>query len=1051
MNFSKQQLETINTRGKNIIVSASAGSGKTSVLVERLAKLIIDEKVSVENILAMTFTNDAAAEMKARLKKKLSEADIQDEWIQNQMALLETANISTIDSFCSEILKQNYYHLHIPYPMANTLIDDSQKITAQDNAYHRAIHDLDLDEFSFLKMYMDAYHQSEEDLKSLALRFIAIANAKPDPKEWIQSNYEIHFENYKPYFFKFFTFRIKAMLEVLEFLYIHISDMEYQKISKQESDLKIISEKIQALQSCLLFLEKEDYQSFKQSFLNYMEGTRKIGRSYNKYSFANEQSDLKKFEQEILDVLFDESQFLEDEKTLQPIRKAFLDLAVLYSKYYQEEKRKMEVIDFNDMEHFAYEILKIPAVQEEMRNRFEHILVDEFQDTNDLQEAIVQTFARENNVFRVGDIKQSIYGFRQARPQIMKEYIDTKDPNFKTIVLAENYRSNESIVNFNNDFYEKIMANPILPVQFTKQDIALTGTEGQKTDKQYPVRFLYTEYGPWAAEHNEGLITAKKRNRQNKTDMIAQDILKQHKSGHPYRSICVLTRTHSVQEEVKKGLEAWGIPVLAEIDHGFYTNQAIQVILAALSILIDPNDDISMTAFLCSYFGGLKQEQLASLIALRPSGASIYQTLRDTKWLKAYEEIRRYRNQPLSSLLKNLYNYKNYYYGQTSRQDKTNLDLLMEMASQSSSLETLEDFVCRVQKEAKLDKISEAYPFGKEEDVVKIKTMHHAKGLQYPIVYIYSNDSKTEMDLRSPLLLDPDLGLAFKAIDKNMHLLRNSRTYLASAMKKFQESLQEEMRLFYVATTRAEKELVIVDTIKEAEEFNYPLNHRALLKNRSYTSWLLHTYHKDNHQLNFDIKLDLLERPVQKEQYQKAPALITYSKENSVFSSQTASQAKKNLKWQPIILSTTTAMKRGTLFHTLAAKLPYPYEKKEIEKMAEKYHYDLQLQDVKEIMQLNDNSDFAKWMKEKHQFECSYIVEENHVISHGFMDFVAFEKDTIHIVDFKTDMIDSMEQLESLYKDQLSVYKKAMEVIYPDKKVKTYLYSFHLGKLWEIL
>jgi ATP-dependent exoDNAse (exonuclease V) beta subunit len=918
---------------------------------------------------------------------------------------------------------------------------------AMDAALKKSMDEIDPERFSNFNLYLQAYNTSLDDLQQFLKRMMEIAHAKPDGAAWLAS---LKKETPSDWFYAYFLWRIEAMLEILTLLENEVMQLEYSRQNSQNKDLGFLRDKTAALQQPLEDLQNKDYPAFRKNFLSYISSTPRLKGSFNKQSFSSHQKQFKKLEGEIASALFEESVFEEDEKRLADYKDTFLDLCLAFDKNYQEEKRRRMVIDYADMEHFAYQLLQIDVVKKEVQEQFDVILVDEFQDTNDLQEAIISCFCKENNVFRVGDIKQSIYGFRQARPQIMKEHLAKTDENNEAVYMADNYRSNASIIEFNNDFYNQIMNNCMHGNLFGKEDLASAGTSRQSEDEQRPVRFLFTQYQNWAAEHDDGLVEAKKKHRQNKADLIAQDILVQKKKGIPYRSICILTRNHAVHEEIKEALNAYGIPVLAEIDHGFYTNQAIQIVLAALKILIDPSDDVAMTAFLCSSLGQVSHSDLANAAAFRNEGESLYEALKDSSLLDAYREISSWSYENVAQLLKQLYNYKDFYYKNTNGQDKTNLDLLMEMASGSLDL-SLYSFIELVLKEAKLDKTSEAFPFGKEEDVVKIKTMHHAKGLQFPIVYIYSKTEMRDMEAGQPLHMDADLGLAAEGIDESLHLKRASRQSLAMKAKKLSDDLAEEMRLFYVATTRAEKELVIVDTISSLEDYDYPLSWRALLEKRSYTSWLLHTYyHHPSKLLEFDEKKELAVRPDKQVYTPAVQSFAFYSKPITAISSKTASNEKKKLTWPKISLSENTAAQRGTLFHEIVAKLPYPYQSQDIEAYAKKAGFAFGKTEIDQIQALNKNPLYASWMKMDHQFECSYTVLQNDAYVHGFMDLVVFEGDTIHVVDFKSDYVKDQKQLEGMYQKQLAIYSEAMKTIAPGKTVKTYLCSFRLGSLWSL-
>ena len=211
-------------------------------------------------------------------------------------------------------------------------------------------------------------------------------------------------------------------------------------------------------------LDANSYSSFKAQFELYLKNTIGFKKTIDKVDYSKYQTSFKDHETKIVENLFDEEFYLKDIQNHKALVDTLFELTHKVKLYFQLEKKKMEVIDFNDMEHFAYQLLQDPMIKEEMYNKYQMILVDEFQDTNELQEKIIASFCHENNVFRVGDIKQSIYGFRQANPKIMQDWMKKEDVNNTPLLLQENYRSNASVIQFNNDFYSKIMNNELLPM-----------------------------------------------------------------------------------------------------------------------------------------------------------------------------------------------------------------------------------------------------------------------------------------------------------------------------------------------------------------------------------------------------------------------------------------------------------------------------------------------------------------------------------------------------------------------------------------------------------
>ena len=1031
MDFSIPQKKAIDIRNTNVVVSASAGSGKTAVLVERLCQLVLKDHISIDSILAMTFTKDAAAEMKARLLSKLKEQPKTD-YILQQMALLETASISTIDSFCLSIVQNYYYKIPISYTMSKQTASSAQTRLAFENAYKHAIQDLDLNAYTQLKMYFHSFGKTEEDIQKYIEDILAIINSKSDKdaKAWmedIQESYTYLNPKIMEYALKYFHNHCLAMTEILNEVIDQISKPEDYEIKKDY------------LSKCL---DATSYSDFKVQFELYLKNTIGFKKTIDKVDYSKYQTSFKEHETSIVENLFDEAFYLKDIQNHKDLVETLFELTNKVKLYFQLEKKKMEVIDFNDMEHFAYQLLQDPMIKEEMYNKYQMILVDEFQDTNELQEKIIASFCHENNVFRVGDIKQSIYGFRQANPKIMQDWMEKEDTNNTPLLLQENYRSNASVIEFNNDFYSKIMNNELLGEQFKDIDIANVGTKGQMESPQYPVRFLYTEY----KNEDGNKATIKKNHNENRFDLIANDIIEKHEAGMPYKSMCVLTRNHAPQEKLKAVFEAYNIPAMITIDHGFFTNPAIQIVISTLKALEDLTDDISLCASLMSPLFNISFSQIANCCIEKEKGTSLYTSIKNEDFMKSFFELYANKNKTITQLLQYIYAFNNFYYASTTIQDKNNLDYLLELAGQFENQNDIHSFVLQLSKDAMQDQTQEASLYGKEDDVVQVKTMHQSKGLQFPIVYILSQHEQRDKHGSSCILLDSTLGLSLKGLSLDYKLKYNSIYHLALQTKKELDDLAEEMRVFYVATTRPQKELVIVDTIESIEDFYSPLNAYTLLEDESYTGWLLHTYANMSDSLVvFDKKQGLYERPLKVRQNNTPYALPTYSKGSKAFSSQTASGAKIKLDWKEVSLSKNMGTIRGTLFHEIVAQCSYPYQEKDIIAYADSYGYTLKDHDIKQILALNSDALYASWMKEKHVFEQSYIIEEKNQVVHGFMDLVIYKEDEVIIVDFKTDAVDNEQKLIDLYTIQLQTYKKAMKKL-TNLPINTYIYSFSLSK-----
>lgn len=1038
MKFSPDQQQAIDIRGTNVIVSASAGAGKTSVLVQRLNQMVLVDRIPVTSILAMSFTEDAAAEMKARLKRQL-QAAAHDPWIADQLALLETASISTIDSFCYDLVKKYYYKIPISYAMSRHVENGPANRQAFQEALEHSLETVSARGQAALRLYYEAQKADRQQLETDLRRFVEMADAQPDPDAWIQSA-NGHEALVHQQFTDYFRVRLEALGQILEEMLEFTQSMEFAKASQQEKVLQDLKARLAHIKKSQAALDKS-YDDFMETYVPGLDLLPRVPSSINKHNVKIWHTAYKTLSDQINSRAFTPREYTQDARNNEEAIEAFLQAALALRAEFAAAKKRRQILDFSDMEHFAWALLQDPMIREELQHKYETILVDEFQDTNDLQESIIMAIARGNNVFRVGDIKQSIYGFRQARPQIMERHMKSKDD--KTLRLSENYRSTSTLVDFSNRLFSKIMAG------FEEQDKMVPGTPAQSLSVQKPVRFLYTAYGDWAAAHEEGLVQAKKIHSRYRFDLIARDIIKKHKEGMMYRSICILTRTHGPHEALRQALEAYGIPAIGEVDHGFFTNQAVQIILSLLQSFVDPGDDIAMTAALCSSIGQVTMDELGAALASRPETLSIYQYLKDNPLMKTWNELYALRQLPVPRLIETLYGRDDWYTRCTTRQDKTNLDMLLDMAGQTPDVR-LTDFVKDMLDQASLDRIGEASLYGKEEDVVRIRTIHHAKGLQYPLVYVLADSGRKRPE--GCVSCDADMGIAFEGLSADRTLKYPSLRQTAFGHHRFMAELAEEMRIFYVAVTRAEQELVFVDTLKDLQAYGSPLKMWHLLSGAAATDWLLHTRYEDPSLFDLELVSELDQRPAGGTFKNHILKQAAYSQPVRLIQGTTASSAKKaNVSWHPIRLHPQQATSRGTLFHEMAGQLSYPYKREEVLAYAARSGLPFTEADMEQFLALNKEPLYGKLMGQPHGFEESYIARIDGAIAHGFMDLVSYGEKEITIVDFKTDKVDSVSVLADRYKGQLVMYRCAMERIRPGMKVRTWIYSFYLNKMCEIL
>ena len=1073
--FSPTQQKIIDSDGANVLVSASAGSGKTAVLIERLCRLIVDKRVPVSDILALTFTEDAAREMKDRLKARLSKADLDDPWVRAQLTGLETASISTIHSFCLDLLERYYYLTDLSYSTVCHVDNGLLDTQAMDEAIDTAMKRLSAKDSADLRIYLDAYSRNAQDLRSSLQRFLETARSKPDPQAWMEACRKPS-DKAISFFFQYFEARVINLLTIFEGVQ-DVVGLGAFKTEKARQDVDaILDRKIKLLDNCLQQIRKPDYAGFARAFTEYIETSGKfMPRMIPGLNLSQKQKRSRALEAEIAKSLFTPDQFEQIQHLQRSQTDAFITLAIGVYQEFARIKKENQFIDFSDMEQYAWQILQQPEAADELRRQYQYILVDEYQDTNDLQEAIISAIARDDNVFRVGDLKQSIYGFRQARPALMASHMNKEDDTHQVIAMQENYRSTQTLVSFFNHFFHELMNVPGLPSQFKAHDIARTGTARQNESAQVPVRFLYSVYGTMEDETGKKVngTVAKRMYKNNLYHLIAQDITQRvEKDGMALKDIAILSRTSTPHNKIKEALSEWGIRSAHHVRGGFYTNKSVQIVLSALRVIQNERNDVALMAVLCSPLTGLEASDIIPLLKDRQKGQSIYQTLmQDAKGREILSIVRRLKKlaaQPLPAMLVGIYGIRNFYTNSTTTEDKTNLDLLLAKTVDAARVMDLDEYLASSALEEDLDKTSEAAPFGREEDAVRISTIHASKGLQYKVVYLLSEQKTPNLGAKDPIVIDPDLGLSFNGLDPHYQYRQRSWSDLAFREKEWMESLQERMRLLYVACTRAEEQLIFVDTLSEAELYDDPLDLSALMEDCGFTGWFFHCFHGDKtipviqtdegvrDLVEFDCHDGLIDSPKKSVSRSHAYRMSYYAHPPKTIYSMTASQSERQISWAQLTTpangsaQSTRARTKGTLMHRILAELPYPYTEKDVVDFCRKADFELTREEIDQILALDAHPIYSKWMKEKHTFECPYVVFENGAFIHGFMDLVVEEAEKTIIVDFKTDQVFDEFTLLKRYRKQLETYKEATAKIRPDREILAYIYSFALNQLIEI-
>ena len=1056
--WNEQQRRAVELRNQNILVSASAGSGKTTVLVGRLMDLVLKDGIRVDEILAMTFTEAAANEMKKRLSASLRSAQQESDdpatkaFLQEQLTLLQNAQISTIHSFCLSIVQAYYYVIGCSAQQVNHIADPASTERFHALAMETTLTKHQGEALSALANVFSPRVEETSDLKKAIIQLAQLAASRPDPNAWLRSclhPYQIQSLDELPVlikdaFYDYLSLKQTQILQALE----RLQTLLTQEYSDKESAIEQIVLKKERYQQATAYLKVRDYKSYRQAFI--ICSALGFPRTPNKDDprFSSEKEEIQNSEDALASILYDEETLLSDMQNAQPLIATLIACTQTYQEEYQRLKQEAQVIDFDDMEHFALQILQAneQAVAKEYKQRFSIIMVDEFQDTNDIQDTIISLIARENNVFRVGDIKQSIYGFRHARPQIMQSYIDHPKGQDTIIYLSNNYRSSETLVEFNNAFYEQLMNLEYFSSAYSTDDHVSIGGPWQQKVKE-PVQFQCLLIDELKAKSE----TFQQMSRhQIKASWIASSIKHMHETRNiPWKDFVVLVRSNHSKDDLRTAFDRLQLPYFIEIKHGFYQSTAVELVLSLLRFLRDPNDDLAFCAIALSPLFNLDENALAQAQIHKERQESFYHYFLKQPFpnFSDLTSLVADRSLPIHHLLNAIYDQNDYYSNATSLQEKTNLDLLYQQAvlferEHSSDLHAFIDFIDSIQDAQS----AEANPISPDEDVIRVMSIHQSKGLQFPIVFLWSTDSQDALDFRSPFLFDADMGIAVKQMDAN-RIQRMTSARIAIQHKKDKEQLEEEMRILYVATTRAQNEMYIVDCIQSLDRYRSGLSSAAVFSRCGYTGWLLHAFANQASPLFQPVLIhepfDLTPLPFQKQQpYQRK----CYAKPVASIDTMTASM-QKQAKQFPAFTPTDTQQgaKRGTLLHAIVSQLNPPFQEEEILACFENAGQKMESYDLLQLLALGTNKDYLAWNqfpKVYHELPFSVVFEEH--MLYGSIDFLAMNDEEIIIVDYKSDHLETTSEFKERYAAQLKTYADAMGTLYPAHSIETWIYSFHL-------
>lgn len=906
VSWTTEQQQVIDLRNRNILVSAAAGSGKTAVLVERIVKIITDKNhpVDIDHLLIVTFTNAAAAEMRERIGNAIEKAlDEQpgDEHLLRQLTLIHNAQITTIDSFCLYVVRNHFHEIDLE---PNFRIGDEGELKLlREDVLGRVLEQNYEEPSEAFSDFVEGYASGRTDaaLNEMILQLYEFSRSYPWPEKWLDS------------FVGAYSIETREELDRAEWL-----------APLTENICFVLKDCEQLLKQALAITQQDDgpdmYEKAVQSDLEKYEGLSRLtsfcelsgalsdikyDRLASSRGFEGDPDKLelvKSLREQAKDVVkklcrqyffCSPEMMIEQLERTEPMLEEVVRLTKQFADEFAAAKRRKNLVDFHDVEHFALQILvdeeteKAKKTAEEFRDTFEEIMIDEYQDSNEVQETLLRSISREergeNNIFMVGDVKQSIYRFRLARPELfMKKYdsYSLEESTTQRIDLHKNFRSREEVLTCTNDIFYKIMARSLGNVEYDAEAALYPGAS-------YPVSADFIPEILLADSNDELLEDTELTDKKTLEAKIVAEEIKHLMKTQPvtdkaagtlraarYSDIVILLRSLSGwADSLVEVLNENGIPAHTVSSTGYFSTVEVQTVLSMLRLLDNPRQDIPMAAVLRSPMAGLTDEELAVLRledgsvpfheAVLELAEGLYEedgqkeisdseadseadqkqgrnadgkkeddieTTAHRKLLKFYKKYRQLRqlvpDTPIHELIEIILRetgYGHYVAAMPAGNRRTaNLNMLLEKAAayEKTSYKGLFHFVRYIDELQKYDvDFGEADMVGENEDVVRIMSIHKSKGLEFPIVIVSGMGKNfNKQDTRSKMVLHPELGIGLDYMDGKKRIKSPTIAKKAIAKQIDLENLGEELRVLYVALTRAKEKLILTGTLKDAPE-----------------------------------------------------------------------------------------------------------------------------------------------------------------------------------------------------------------------------------------
>ncbi|MDD4549453.1 MAG: helicase-exonuclease AddAB subunit AddA, partial [Syntrophomonadaceae bacterium] len=888
VNWTEAQQQAIEARNCNLLVAAAAGSGKTAVLVERIIQMIVKDKIDIDRLLIVTFTNAAAGEMRERISAaimaELEKNNANELHLKRQLNLLNHASISTIHAFCTEIIRRYFHIINIDpkFRIGDSTETELIKLEALEELFEAEYEKNSSYFLGLVEMFSSS--KSDEGLQELVINLYEFIQSQPYPGQWLHERIKDFNMNMDEIIIcpwvqtirQQFIIQLHAARDIfnqaLDLINQPGGPVDYTEALT--GDISITDELIAALNTSIFSFYnklpeiqhprlKRAAKDADQAIIDQVKGLRDEGKSIitemKKQGFKG-----------------NPEEYVKDLNELYPYMTYLYEITETFQHIYSEKKHDKGIVDFNDLEHYALEILADEKVAGEYRDQFEYIFIDEYQDSNLVQETILNFIKRDNNFFMVGDVKQSIYRFRLADPSLFitkyKQFMDQEGALNRRIDLNQNFRSQVPIINAVNYIFRHIMSEAFGEINYDNNAFLYPGLKGEASEEGVVELCLVEKEidEPEMQEDIEELgnieVEARIVAARIKALLGKQvfDAKLQCYRNLDYRDIVVLLRTTRNRAGVfLDSFTSEGIPAYADTNTGYFEAVEIKIFLNLLRIIDNKRQDIPLLSVMRSTIADFTIDELVE-IRLASRKATYYAAIEEyrenntsplqQKLDDFMQKLNKWKEEsifiPLDEFIWKLLLDTGYYHYTGAmpggRQRQANLRVLINRARQfqQTAMKGIFNFLKFIDKlNSSSGDMGEARILGENDNVVRIMSIHKSKGLEFPVVIVAGLGKQFNLsDTTGKVLFHRELGIGPRYVNVELRGYYDTLARIAMKEKIKIENLSEEMRILYVACTRPKNKLILVGSIKKitdaARNWSRPVSPYSLSRAKNLLDWI---------------------------------------------------------------------------------------------------------------------------------------------------------------------------------------------------------------------